>query len=149
MKAWLIALCLVACTHTALDGKYFAHSIAKRQSIHRGVTTKQDIATMFGDPYKTEGTGAGETWIYYDREPVGVDGGYADNTMSVKFNAQSVVDNVRYKSKETKSAADTKGPKIGTTGSSTPPALDPILCHQQQQLKLVSPSAPEPTACGY
>jgi len=151
MKAWLIALCLVACSaqHAALDGKYFDHSLAKREAVHRGVTTKQDIASMFGDPYSTEPSATGETWVYYDREPVGRDGGYADRTMSVHFNAQSVVENFRYKFKETRSEADTKAADKSKSGSTTAPTVDPVLCHQQQQLKLLSPSAREPTACGY
>jgi hypothetical protein len=151
MKAWPMALCLVACTaqHTALDGKYFDHSLAKRESIHRGVTTKRDIATMFGDPYSTKPSGAGETWVYYDREAAGLDGGYADRTMSVTFNAQSVVENVRFKFKETKSEVNTRGSAKSNTGSTTDSKFDSALCNQQQQLKLVSPSAPEPTACRY
>jgi hypothetical protein len=35
MKASLIALCLVACTHTALNDKYFNNSLPLRQSMQR------------------------------------------------------------------------------------------------------------------
>ena len=94
MRPWLLALCMmVACSfaqETTLDGTYFDHSAAKREAIHRGVTTKQDVEALFGQPYRIEPRGSDETWVYYDREPDGADGAYADRTMTVRFNAQSV-----------------------------------------------------------
>src|SRR5262249_21018763 len=154
MRPCLLPLCLVAAcgllapeTKT-LDGTYFDHSAPKREAVHRGVTTKQDVEALFGQPYRIEPKGSGETWVYYDREPDGPDGAYADRTMTVRFNAQSVVDDVRYRDKRTRSAADVKGGS-SPSGSSTPPPADQ-LCSQKQQAKMLSPSAPAPLpGCGF
>ena len=78
MRAWLLALCMMAaCSgaqETTLDGTYFDPASAKREAIHRGVTTKQDVEAQFGQPYKVEPRSSGETWVYYYRETDGPDG---------------------------------------------------------------------------
>jgi hypothetical protein len=131
------------------DGTYFDHAAAKREAVHKGVTTKQDVEALFGQPYRIEPGGSGETWVYYDREPDGPDGAYADRTMTVRFNGQSVVEDLRYKYKRTRSAVDVKGSQGSRSGPSTAPPANQ-LCDQQQQLKMLSPSAAAPLpGCGF
>ena len=153
MRLWLLALGVVAaCSigpETTLDGAYFDHAAAKRGAVHKGVTTKQDVEALFGRPYRIEPGSSGETWVYYDRETDGPDGGYADRTMTIRFDAGSVVEDIRYKYKPTNAAANAKGSGHGNSKPSiTPPANE--LCSQQQQAKTLSPNAAAPLpGCGF
>jgi outer membrane protein assembly factor BamE (lipoprotein component of BamABCDE complex) len=141
MRPWLITLCLAACsiTPSVLVGTDFGYTAAKRTSIRSGTTTKQDVTALFGAPYTIEPGAAGDTWIYYVRESLPFRDGYTDRTLTIQFDTDSVVDKVKYKFKETNGNAKSPG--------AAPKPPDPALCQQQQQLKLMSPSAPEPTAC--
>jgi outer membrane protein assembly factor BamE (lipoprotein component of BamABCDE complex) len=146
MKAgWMIAalLCaaLAACNPpgTVTAGKEFDYGLAKRQRIVKGVTTQGDIATMFGDPYKTSKSGNGETWEYYSRE-TGRDEAYADRTLTVEFNERAVVTDFKYHWKETKSQSNTapghgKGPPPGdaTPCTAPPPPGNPMLPNSVNQ----------------
>ncbi len=108
MIAALLCAALAACNPpgTVTAGKEFDYGLAKRQRIVKGVTTQGDIATMFGDPYKTSKSGNGETWEYYSRE-TGRDEAYADRTLTVQFNERAVVTDFKYRWKETKSQSNT------------------------------------------
>jgi outer membrane protein assembly factor BamE (lipoprotein component of BamABCDE complex) len=151
MRLWLVALGMMAAcsigSETVLDGAYFDHAAAKRGAVHKGVTTKRDVEALFGQPYRIEPRGSGETWVYYDRETDGPDGGYADRTMTVRFDARSVVDDLRYKFKSTRAAANARG---SVHSKSEPSTSANELCAEQQQARVLSAKAAAPLpGCGF
>ena len=124
----LLGIGLAACTvsGTVLAGKEFDYGIAKREKIVKGVTTKAEIQSMYGDPYHADVSGGGsETWEYYSRT-AGHDGAYADRTLVIDFNERAVVADFKYRWKETKSEVNVNGshrpaPKSGSPCSAPPP----------------------------
>jgi hypothetical protein len=115
----LLGIALAACTVSGmvLAGKEFDYGIAKREKIVKGVTTKAEIQSMYGDPYHANGSGGSETWEYYSRT-AGHDGAYADRTLVIDFNERAVVTDFKYRWKETKS-------DVNVNASHRPPATSP------------------------
>jgi outer membrane protein assembly factor BamE (lipoprotein component of BamABCDE complex) len=125
VAAALLCVALAACQPpgTVMAGKEFDYGLAKRQKIVKGVTTKADIQTLFGDPYSTSKSGNGETWEYYSRES-NRDEAYADRTLIIDFNERAVVTDYKYRWKETKSPSNVSGGH----GRTPPPPPDNAPC---------------------
>jgi outer membrane protein assembly factor BamE (lipoprotein component of BamABCDE complex) len=105
----LLCATLCACTSpTVTDGKMFNHSISARGKIAKGVTTKDEVMKLFGEPYTVKTSAGGDTWKYYFRQ-TGPDYSFADRTLTIEFDAHSVVKDFMYRWKETKSPTNRKG----------------------------------------
>jgi hypothetical protein len=104
----VLGIALVGCTTpgSVLAGKDFDYGLAKREKIVKGVTTKAEIQSMYGDPYHANRAGSSESWEYYSRT-AGHDGAFADRTLVIEFNERAVVSDFKYRWKETKSDVNT------------------------------------------
>jgi hypothetical protein len=117
----LLGIALAACTMSGslLAGKEFDYGIAKREKIVKGVTTRADIQSMYGDPYHADKSGDSETWEYYSRT-AGHDGAFADRTLVIDFNERAVVTDFKYRWKETKSAVNASAGHKGSPAAPNP-----------------------------
>lgn len=100
MKRWnrfaaLLLACLLAACGTV--GRDFDPALA--ESVQNGKTTKQDVRSMFGTPFKTGIQNGDEVWVY-ERNVYTAIGQDTSKDFIVVFNKQGVVTSHQFMSSE-------------------------------------------------
>ena len=102
MKRWtMFAALLLACALTACGsvGKEFDPALA--ESVVNGKTTKQEVRSMFGTPFKTGIQNGNEVWVY-ERDTYSALGKDTSKDFILVFDKEGVVTSHQFMSSDAK-----------------------------------------------